>query len=65
MKALGKRKSNREGTLLPVLSGGMSRAAVNKCVSNSGREREKGKGEEGREGEKETTVRNMVGSASR
>jgi len=40
MKALGKRKSNKEGTLLPVLSGGMSRAAVNKCVSNSERKRE-------------------------
>lgn len=46
MKALGKRKSNREGTLLPVLSGGMSRAAVNKCVSNSEREREKGRKKE-------------------
>lgn len=43
MKALGKRKSNRDGTLLPVLSGGMSQAAVNKCVSNSGKERERGK----------------------
>jgi len=42
MKALGKRKSNREGTLLPVLSGRMSRAAINKCVSNSERERERG-----------------------
>lgn len=41
MKALGKRKSNRDGTLLPVLSGGMSQAAVNKCVSNSGKERER------------------------
>jgi len=45
MKALGKRKSNKEGTLLPVLSGGMSRAAVNKCVSNSERKRE-GEGKE-------------------
>jgi len=30
-------KATRRGTLLPVLSGGMSRAAVNKCVSTSKR----------------------------
>jgi len=59
MKALGKRKSNREGTLLPVLSGRMSRAAINKCVSNSERERERGGGR-GRGEKKEITVRNMA-----
>lgn len=41
MKALGKRGSNRESTFLPVLSGGMSRAAVNKCVSCSERKRKR------------------------
>lgn len=48
MKALGKRKSNREGTLLPVLSGRMSRAAINKCEFLTVKERERG-----REGERE------------
>lgn len=49
MKALGKRKSNREGTFLPVLSGGMSRAAINKCVSSEwAREKDRDK-----EGERE------------
>lgn len=65
MKALGKRKSNRDGTLLPVLSGGMSQAAVNKCVSNSGKEREREekkerkrerKGERKRERERDNSV---------
>lgn len=64
MKALGKKKSNREGTLLPVLSGGMSRAAVNKCVSNSGRERERERRGGGGEGVKETTARNILSLGS-